>query len=133
VRLFPPIWIFARETLRPDTLGPYLVPAGATVSLCPWSMHRDPRFWDDPESFDPDRFLPERSRSRPPLACVPFSAGPRGCMGQPFATMELQIIIAMVAARYALEPVAGREVVPEPHVTLRPRGGLWMRLRERKG
>lgn len=125
MRLYPPAWIFGREAIAADAFGDVQVPAGATVSICPWLLHRDARFWADPERFDPDRFLPGVA-VRPRYAYVPFAAGPRMCIGNAFATMEMQIVLAMVASRYRLELVPGQPVQVEASVTLRPRSGIWM-------
>lgn len=128
MRLFPPAWIFGREALAPDRFGPYAIPAGAAVSISPYLLHRDPRSWDAPERFDPDRFLPAQVARRHKYAYLPFAAGPRMCIGHAFATMEMQVVLAMVSSRYRLTPVPGRPVERDPSVTLRPRRGLWMHV-----
>jgi cytochrome P450 len=128
MRLYPPAWIFGREAIQGDTLGGLRIPAGAAVVMSPWLLHRDPRWWKDPEGFAPDRFAPEATNARPKYCYVPFAAGPRMCIGNAFAMMEMQIVLAMVAARYRLDVVPGRPVEIEPSVTLRPRSGIWMTL-----
>jgi cytochrome P450 len=124
MRLYPPVWGIGRQTIAADTIGGYEIPAGAIVNLSPWVTHRHPAVWDDPACFDPDRFTPERVRSRHRFAWFPFSGGPRLCIGETFALVEAQLIVAMVMQRYRLEVVPGTVVVPEPHLTLRLRGGL---------
>jgi cytochrome P450 len=131
MRLYPPAWIFGREAILADTFGAFRVPAGATIGIAPWLLHRDPRFWRDPERFEPDRFLPQESAARPRFAYVPFAAGPRMCIGSAFAAMEMQIVLAMIASRYRLELVPERPVEIEPSVTLRPRNGMWMTVAPR--
>ena len=126
MRLYPPAWIFGREAVADDVFGAIRIRAGTAVSVCPWLLHRDPRWWDDPDRFDPDRFRPEAVKGRPRYAYVPFAAGPRMCIGNAFALMEMQIILAMVASRYRLALVPGRPVEVETSVTLRPRRGIWM-------
>jgi cytochrome P450 len=128
MRLFPPAWVFGREAIGPDDFGAFHVPAGAAVSVCPWALHRDPRFWQDPERFDPDRFLPAAVAARPKYAYVPFAAGPRMCIGNAFATMEMQIVLAMIARRFRLELASGQPVEREASVTLRPRNGVRMNV-----
>jgi cytochrome P450 len=128
LRLYPPAWVFEREALEDDEIGGYLIQKGAIVGVSPWSIHRSPKLWEDPERFDPLRFLPERVAARHKFAYLPFGGGPRLCIGNAFAMMEAQIIVAMVAQRHALGLVAGHPVVPEPLVTLRPRHGMRMRL-----
>ena len=90
---------------------------------------RHPAFWDNPEGFDPERFLPERAKERPRYAYFPFGGGPRQCIGNNFALMEAQIIIAMVVQRYRLHLVSGHKVEPDPTVTLRPGGGVKVTLK----
>jgi cytochrome P450 len=131
MRLYPPAWAFGREAIEPDSFGGIPVPAGAAVTVCPWLLHRDPRWWEDPEGFDPDRFAPQPEKVRPRYAYVPFAAGPRMCIGNGFAMMEMQLVLAMVTARYRLDLVPWRAVEVEPSVTLRPRSGIWMTLHPR--
>jgi cytochrome P450 len=126
MRLYPPVWGFFRQALGPDTLGEYAVAKGTLVMISPYLTHRHPRFWPDPERFDPDRFAPERVRERPRFAYVPFSGGPRLCIGNEFALMEAQLAVAMIVQRYRLELVPGTHVEPESRLTLRPRGGVPM-------
>jgi cytochrome P450 len=126
MRLYPPAWAFGREAIGADAFGDVRIPAGAAVTISPWLLHRDPRWWEDPEGFDPDRFAPEASTARPRYAYVPFAAGPRMCIGNAFAMMEMQIVLAMVAARYRLDLVPWRMPEVDPRVTLRARSGIWV-------
>jgi cytochrome P450 len=102
MRLYPPGWVFARSALKDDVIGGFRIPAEALVIVSPYVMHRLPTLWEDPERFDPDRFLAERSIGRPRFAYFPFSAGPRQCIGADVAMMEAQMIVAMAAQRYRL-------------------------------
>ncbi len=131
MRLYPPAWIFGREAIAADAFGATRVPAGAAVSICPWTLHRDPRFWSAPDRFDPDRFLSDAGRPR--HAYVPFAAGPRMCIGHAFASMEMQVVLSMIADRFRLALVPERPVRAETSVTLRPRSGIWMTLHPRSG
>jgi cytochrome P450 len=132
MRLYPPVWLFARTAKADDLLpGGRRVPAGTTVFVCPYTLHRDPAHWPDPETFDPERFSDERSAGRPKTAYVPFAAGPRQCIGNEFALMEATIILAMVCRDWRLAH-AGAPPAPEPSVTLRPKGGMPMRLARRR-
>ncbi|MGA9521473.1 MAG: cytochrome P450 [Myxococcaceae bacterium] len=126
MRLYPPAWTVTRRAIDRDTLGGYDVPAGTFVFLSPMVTHRHPEFWPDPESFDPDRFLPERFSSLPKQAYFPFGAGPRGCIGNGFAMLEAQLVLACVSQRYQLELVPDHPVVLEPLVSLRPKHGMVM-------
>jgi cytochrome P450 len=98
------------------------------VLLSPWLTHRNPAYWPDPERFDPDRFRPPASSGRPRFAYFPFGGGPRICIGNAFALMEARLILALVLQRYRLRRAAGHVVEMEPRITIRPRGGLPMRL-----
>jgi cytochrome P450 len=129
MRLYPPAWITTRRVEQEDMLGGYRVPAESVVFVSPYVIHRSPRLWKNPEGFDPDRFLPERAASIPRLAYLPFGAGPRQCIGNGFAMLEAQLILATIVQRAELELVPGRVVEVEPVVTLRPKGGLAMVVR----
>jgi cytochrome P450 len=123
LRLYPPTWITARTTAGAVDLDGYRIPANATVLLSPFVTHRDPRFWQDPERFDPERFRPGHSM-RPRYAYFPFGGGPRTCIGSAFALIEMQVIAAMVAQRYEVALAPGWRVEPEPGTVLVPRGGV---------
>lgn len=131
MRLYPPAWAIGRRSLTGDVLGGYAVPGGTDVLISAYVTHRHPELWEDPEGFDPDRFLPERSADRHRFAYLPFGGGPRQCIGNGFAMMEATLVLATVAQRYRLALVPGSEVALEPTVTLRPRHGLPMRLERR--
>jgi cytochrome P450 len=128
MRLYPPVWGIGRQSIGPDEIGGYDIPAGAIVNLSPWVTHRHPAFWPDPERFDPERFRPGVERTRPRFAYFPFSGGPRLCIGETFALVEAQLIVAMMLQRHGLTLVDTTPVVLEPTLTLRPRGGLRMRV-----
>jgi cytochrome P450 len=130
LRLYPPLWAFGRQAVAEDRIDGYRIAAGAPVNLCPWITHRDPAVWPDPERFDPERFTPERVAARHRFAYLPFSGGPRICIGIEFALMEATLLVAMIAQRYRVELAEPeREVVPEVRLTIRPRGGLPVRVR----
>jgi cytochrome P450 len=131
LRLYPPAWIITRRALADDELGGYAIPAGALVVLSPYTAHRDPAFWQEPEHYDPERFSPERSAGRPRFAYFPFGGGPRLCIGNTFALLEAQVVLSQVASRYRLELVPGQSIEVEPGVTLRPKHGLRMVLKSR--
>nr|NP_001165933.1 cytochrome P450 4AB22 precursor [Nasonia vitripennis] len=105
LRLFPPVATMARTITEDLQLKNYLVPAGTEVMYHLWEIHRDPNFWEEPLKFDPNRFLPERSQGRHPFSYVPFSAGPRNCIGQKFAMMELKSLIGRILYNFKLEPI----------------------------
>lgn len=131
LRLYPPIYILAREALEDYPLREYTAHKGTAVVFSPYVMHRNPKYWDDPERFDPDRFTPEQEASRPKFAYIPFGAGPRGCIGEHFARMEGTMALAIIAQRWRLEHEPGHRVALEPLLSLRPKYGMKMIARER--
>ncbi|MFF2750007.1 cytochrome P450 [Kitasatospora sp. NPDC058048] len=126
MRLYPPVWILPRQAQADDEVGGYHVPAGSDVLICPYTLHRHSRFWDDPEQFDPERFDRDRASDRPRYAYIPFGAGPRFCIGNHLGLLEATFTIAMVARDLRLRKVPGYRVVAEPMLSLRVRGGLPM-------
>jgi cytochrome P450 len=124
LRLYPPAWAFERQATCRDELGGYGIEPGSIVGFCPYVLHRHPRYWDNPEGFDPDRFLPERAEGRPRWAYLPFGGGPRLCIGNHFAMMEAQIILAMIVRDYRVELDPSHPVVVDPVITLRPKHGV---------
>jgi len=126
MRLFPPAWAISRRAEAEDRIGGYRIPAQGFVLLCPYLTHRHPDFWENPEGFDPDRFLPERSQGQHRFAYVPFGAGARMCIGSNFAMMEAQLVLASIVQRYRLSLVPGHPVELEPLITLRSRTGMRM-------
>ena len=126
MRLYPPAWGVARQSVQADEIGGYHIPADAGLSLIINNVHRDPRWWPDPEKFDPGRFTPERSADRPGFAYLPFGGGPRLCIGNQFAMTEAQMVLATIAQRYKLRLVPGHPVRPNPIFVLRTSHGLPM-------
>ncbi len=120
LRLYPPAWSFPRRAHAQDSIGGYMIPAGAPVLLCPYTTHRHPAFWRDPETFDPERFSAAAQDGRPRYAHFPFGGGQHQCMGATFAMMEAHLILASIAQRYCLELLPDFSIHPEPLVTLRP-------------
>jgi cytochrome P450 len=97
LRLYPPLWLMTRQALKDDRLGAFLVPAGTEIYISPYLIQRSPEFWEEPETFDPDRMDPDSARDRPELAHCPFGAGPRNCIGELFARVETQIHLITIA------------------------------------
>jgi cytochrome P450 len=132
MRLYPPVWMIERTNKAPDVLAGVPIPARSIVTLSPYAAHHNPRVWDNPEAFDPDRFLPERSKDRPRFAYMPFGGGPRLCIGNNFALMEAQLILAMVLQKHRVQLDPTGVVEPALVLTLRPRFGLTMTLKTLK-
>lgn len=131
LRLFPPGWAIGRQATKDVEVLGVKVPKGALVFMSPYVMHRDPRYFPEPERFMPERWTPEFKAGLPKFAYFPFSGGARGCIGEPFAWMEAMIIVATLCQRWQMRLAPNHPVVPEPLVTLRPKHGIKMVLEER--
>ncbi|MBX6332609.1 MAG: cytochrome P450 [Gemmatimonadaceae bacterium] len=126
MRLYPPAWILERRALGDFEAQGYRIPAGSLVFASQYLVHRDPRWWEEPERFDPDRWRPERAGNRPKFAFFPFGAGTRVCIGEQFAWMEGTLILATIAQKWRLVHDPSHVVELEPLVTLRPKYGMRM-------
>jgi enediyne biosynthesis protein E7 len=126
MRLYPPVWLIARRAIGPDTLAGYDVPPETVICISPYLLHRDPRYWQEPERYDPGRFAPERVAARPSHVYLPFGGGPRICVGQHLAMVEAVLVLATLLQRVRLDLVPGFPVEPEALVTMRPRHGMTM-------
>jgi len=125
MRLYPPVWMFGRRALGEDVVRGYMIPADSLIAIGVYYTHRHRDFWPNPEGFAPVRWTPEAIGSRPKYRYLPFGGGPRICIGNSFAIFEAQVILAMITQRYRLDLVStGRDIQPEPMVTLRPKGGV---------
>ena len=124
MRLYPPAWLIGREAIEEYEIGSYRIPAGGTVLMSQWVVHRDPRFFDAPETFNPDRWADDLAKRLPRFAYFPFGGGPRLCIGNTFAQMEAILLLATVAQRYHLALVPDHPVAPQPSITLRPKDGI---------
>ncbi|HEX8411300.1 MAG TPA: cytochrome P450 [Thermoanaerobaculia bacterium] len=131
MRLYPPAWGVGRFAVEDVRIGDWTVPRRALVLVSQWVTHRDPRFWPDPERFDPLRFAPDAKLSRPKTAYFPFGGGPRICIGESFAWMEGVLLLATLAQRWKFE--RGPDVDPHALITLRPHGAMRMSVTRRSG
>jgi cytochrome P450 len=125
LRLYPPGWVLTRRAIETDTVGPYTLPAGTDVLVSPYFLHRHPRYWPDPQRFDPDRFAAGEERHR--FAYIPFGAGPRRCIGDFFAMVEMQIHLALVARHLKLSYLGDGPPALEARINLRTREPLLFR------
>jgi cytochrome P450 len=128
MRMFPPAWAVSRLAIEDAMIGDWLVPRGAVVVASQAVTHRDARWWPNPDEFEPFRFHAELKASRPKMSYFPFGGGPRICIGEGFAWMEAVLIVATIAQRWKLELVSN-DVTPQASITLRPKGGIRMRVR----
>jgi cytochrome P450 len=126
MRLYPPAWIVGRRAIGPYHIDGYTMPARSIVIMSQWIVHRDARHYADPSRFNPDRWMPELRASLPQFAYFPFGGGPRRCIGESFAWMELMLMVATLAQRWRFELVPGHPVVTQPLVTLRAKHGMKM-------
>ncbi len=128
LRLYPPVWLFSRTAIDDDRVGDYAIPAGTDLFISPYYLHRHPAHWPDAERFDPDRFDPGREKARHPTAFIPFSAGPRRCIGDHFALLEMQVHFGLMLPRFRLEPLDEGPPELEPFINLRTKHPLRYRI-----
>ena len=128
LRLYPPAWMLGRRAIEEDEIGGYYVAPQTVIAISIYTLHRHPSFWDDPETFNPDRFAPEKSAEHHKLAYIPFGAGPRQCIGNTFGLVEASLVIACVAQRYELRLMPGIEVKAQPLYVLRPNRDILLSL-----
>jgi cytochrome P450 len=131
LRLYPPAPGLCREALGPDEIQGYPVPAKAILTPSQWVTHRHPAYWDEPDRFRPERFLPGRAPDRPKFAYFPFGGGPRVCIGNTFALIEGALVLAALAQRFHLRPADDREVEMDTTFVLRPKGAVNLVVRKR--
>jgi cytochrome P450 len=133
MRLLPPAWTLnARQANQDVQVGPYLFPKNKTVFISPYANHRNPKYFANPEQFDPERFSEEREKTIPKHAYMPFGTGPRVCIGQSFAMMEAKLILASVLNRYRVKPDPQQKFEPQAQITLSNKGGMHVYLEQRK-
>jgi cytochrome P450 len=128
MRLFPPAWVIGRRAIADYPLASYVLPARSIVFMSPYVMHRDARFYREPERFDPERWTPEFEAMLPRFAYFPFGGGARQCIGEQFAWMESVLVLATMARHWRFELDPAQRIVPHPLITLRSRYGMKMRL-----
>ena len=131
MRRYPPVWMIGRTLAEPLDVGGWRPPAGSIVAVSPLLMHHDPRWFPEPETFDPDRWLDERRAAVPRHAYLPFGTGPRSCVGEQFAWAEAVTALAVIASRWTATTTPGHVVRPQYRITMRPGNGIPMRLRAR--
>jgi cytochrome P450 len=133
LRLYPPAWRILRMNREPMAVGEYVLPAGANILMSQWITHRDPRWFAEPDRFNPDRWSDDTGSRLPRFAYFPFGGGPRVCIGAGFAMMEAALLLAVIAQRFRLRLIAGQKIEPLPSITLRPKHGIQVELEERRG
>ena len=131
LRVYPTVWVIGRESIEPVELGGYRIPAGTTVFMPQWVVHRDSRWYDDPETFRPERWEGGLIQRIHRYAYFPFGGGPRICIGNNFALMEATLILATIAQKYRLKLAPDAMIAPLPTITLRPAHGVKVILSKR--
>ena len=129
MRLYPPIWVVGRQNIADDKLNGYFLPEKSNVALCIYSLHRDPDIWEKPNKFIPERFESDKVKARHKAAYIPFVIGPRMCIGNRFALMEMQLIVATLVTRFRFKVKKPKKVQMEGKATLRPKGGIKVKVK----
>lgn len=132
MRMYPPAWTLnSRQPNEDVELGGYVIPKDTVIFVAPYANHYNPRYFPNPECFDPERFHPDNEKQLPRFAFMPFGGGPRVCIGNSFAMMEAKIVLATLARRYRFELVKGQRIQPQPQITLSNQGGMRLKFRKR--
>ena len=132
MRLYPPVWTMGRYVENDYHVGEYTIPAGSSILMSQYVMHHDPRYYEEPEHFNPDRWTTKFKTDLPRFSYFPFGGGIRGCIGEPFAWMEGILIITTIAQKWTMHLVPGQRIKLDPAITLRPKYGMKMKLIRRK-
>jgi cytochrome P450 len=132
LRLYPPGWLLTRRSVAPSRIGDFGLPPNADVLVSPYLVHRHPRYWRDADRFEPDRFLPEAVATRNRFAYLPFGLGPRACIGEHLALIEMHAHVIMLAREFSLALVPGQTIEVEPQVNLRTRHPVHMKVELRQ-
>ena len=131
MRLYPPAWLLDRKAIEDDEVEGYKINKNQDIFCFTYGMHRNPEYWERPNAFDPERFSEENKKKHVPHAYMPFGAGPRLCIGNNFAMMEMQLILSMFSKRYRFEVIKDQEIDVQPLITLRPKNGIKVRVHKR--
>jgi cytochrome P450 len=131
MRLYPPAWAVGRRPIQDYRVGDYTIPARNVILMSPYVVHRDPRWFPEPDRFDPDRWLPENVATRPKFSYFPFGGGARVCIGERFAWMEGALLLATIGQRWRLRLVPGHPIETKALITLRPKHGIMMHVERR--
>lgn len=130
MRLYPPVSLMGREVAQDTTIGDYEVSQGTAIMISQWVMHRHPKYFDNPEAFQPERWTEDFEKQLPRGVYIPFGDGPRICIGKGFAQMEAALLLATIAQKFQVDVVPGFAIVPQPSITLRPEYGIKVTLKQ---
>ena len=131
MRLYPPAWLIGRRNVADDVIGGFAIPAGTNCLIPTICLHRSPKYWDKPLEFNPDRFAADKVKEQTKYTYFPFGGGPRLCIGNNFALMEMQVVLASVLQRYRLELKDNTPIELDPLITLRPKQNVYLQLTAR--
>jgi cytochrome P450 len=131
MRLYPVVWNVVSESTRDCEIGGYHVPAGCTIIMSQWVMHRSERFFEQPEVFNPERWAGDLEKQLPRGVYLPFGDGPRICIGKSFALMESVLLLASIAQKFEITLVPGQSIIPQPTITLQPNNAIKVVLKQR--
>ena len=126
LRLYPPFWMIDRVAVADDRVGNVVIPRGSMIIVYVYGAHHAPRYWHNPENFDPERFTKEEMKLRTPFTFLPFGGGPRVCIGSHYAMLQILVILSDLIRRYDFELVPGQRIEARPMVILRPKHGIRM-------
>jgi cytochrome P450 len=132
MRIYPPVWTMGRRVENDYSVGEYTIPVGSSILMCQYVMHHDPRYYEKPEEFNPDRWTDDFKARLPRFSYFPFGGGIRGCIGEPFAWMEGVLIIATIAQEWSMHLVPSQRIKLDPAITLRSKYGMKMKLSQRR-
>ncbi len=132
MRLYPPAWAIGRESLKEDEIEGQAIPKKALIFMSIYALHRHPDLWENPDQFDPDRFAPDLAKERSRWHYLPFGAGPRMCIGNNFAMMEMQVLLAMLVRQFDFSLLPGFKAELQALITLKPKHGILMKIKERQ-
>jgi cytochrome P450 len=132
MRLYPPVWTIGRHVENDYSVGEYTIPAGSSILMSQYAMHHNPKYYDQPEQFNPDRWTEDFKTHLPRFSYFPFGGGIRGCIGEPFAWIEGVLIIAIIAQKWTMRLLPSQRIKLDPAITLRPRYGMKMKLIQRE-
>ncbi|AFY45902.1 cytochrome P450 [Nostoc sp. PCC 7107] len=132
MRLYPPVSLMGREAAVDTQIGDYEIPQGTSIMISQWVMHRHPKYFENSEVFQPERWTEELEKQLPKGVYIPFGDGPRICIGKGFAQMEAALLLATIAQNFQIDLVPGYPIVPQPSITLRPENGLKVEIKKIK-
>ena len=131
LRLYPPAWLIPRKSLDDDYLGPYEIPAGSDIFISPYFLQRDSKVWEEPNKFNPDRFTESKVKNQHKSSYIPFSAGPRKCIGDHFSLIEMKFHLAMLIKEFEFSHIDDGSIELEPQVNLRNKYPIYMKINAR--